>query len=132
MEGWAFGLHLDPLSGLQETLAALAWTARIQSSGLASPLPAASAPSDSRAHIERLSEERKAGEQSVSASEAVPNGTGELAMQTRDPTPVRENGLHPVEPPNDLGKDCMLRTMFLGQNWVLLSLPEGYARPPLP
>ena len=132
MDGWSFGLQLNPLSGLQDCLAALAWTARIQNSGLASPSPAAIAPSDDKEHVERVAGEQHVEAQSVSTSERLINGTGELDLQTREPTSVRENGLLPVKPAKDSGLDCLLRVLSPEPKWTLLSRLKGYSRPPLP
>ena len=39
MEGWALGLQMEPLAGLQEFLAALEWMKRVRQSGMATHKP---------------------------------------------------------------------------------------------
>lgn len=115
MEGWSLGLQLDPLSGLQDCLAALEWTARIQNSGVASTLPAAVSHSVDRDYMQSLeANEQQAGDQVVSTSEKLQNGTGDLEAQIRDPAHVRENGSHPAELANGSGKDHPVKTGLPG------------------
>ena len=107
MEGWSLGLQMEPLSSLQNCLAALAWTARIQRSGLASDLPAIQ--SGDAKQLERLDTEvtqQEAEGQIVSSSGTeLHNGTGGLHVHGKDPADVRENGYLSAGPANGLADD---------------------------
>ena len=104
MEGWSFGLQMEPLSGLQDCLAALEWTARIQQSGLASYSSSTSAPFTDAKLGEQFGEEASlpsAIAQAVDHSRAdhVESGA-EVGMQSGNLAAVRDHGLTSAEPAN--------------------------------